>query len=723
MALILHDLKSLHDKAYNHNQVTRERASDDMVFYWITHWDDNLLQDAQLAYRGQFDLLRKAGRDIMSDLITNPVQVDFEPVDETRDDSAETLDGLYRSEDNRNLSIEAYNNARTEAIVCGFGAWMQYTEYVSSRNGDKNQTIRRRPIFEANNNVYFDPNDKTLDKSESNYVSVLRAYSEDGYKQLVEDLTGEDFDESAHKAYVAESFKSPEISYVFPWLEGEGKKIYVTEFYHREKVKTKLLMMENPFGQKLTLREDQLEVEENTLLDDGYSIESEKTVEVWQVTKYIASGAEILNGDMVDGERVGEVVAGEYLPVIPTYGEHAIIEGEEHWEGVTRLAKDPQRLRNFQMSYLADICSQSPREKPIFVPQQIGKHQDMYSLSGSENNFPFVFQELVDVNGKELPLGPVGTLPAPNIPPALIASIQLSREAVADVADAGLPGNIADIDLSGKAVLALQAKIDKQSIVYQENFKHAKRHDGVVYASQASHVFDVPRTEKITLPDGTRKTVKVMETVVNEQGEIVVLNDLNNVEFEVFSKIGPSYSSQKDQTVEMLGETIATLPPGDPLVNILTLKRIELVDGVAFDDVRDYVRKQQLIMGVRKPETPEDEQILAEASQQQQEPSAEMVLAQAEDKKGQAQLTEAETRRMVAVAEAQNKQAKVEVDVFSKQTDRMGVQVDAQEAGANINMKNIESFGKQLDNRAKVSELMNPKNQTVDELFQSIMTG
>jgi hypothetical protein len=314
-------------------------------------------------------------------------------------------------------------------------------------------------------------------------------------------------------------------------------------------------------------------------------------------------------------------------------------------------------------------------------------------------------------------------LPSPKIPDALIASIQLSREAVADVADAGLPGNIADIDLSGKAVLALQAKIDKQSLVYQENFKHAKRHDGVVYASQASYVFDVPRTEKITLPDGTRKTVKIMDTVVSENGEIVVLNDLDNVEFEVFSKIGPSYSSQKDQTIDMLGETIATLPPGDPLVNILTLKRIELVDGVAFDDVRDYIRKQQLLIGVRKPDTPEDEQIIAEASQQQQEPSAEMVLAQGEAMKGQASLMEAQVKRDDMMLKAENEKLKRKIEVFEAQTDRMDTQVDAQKAGADIDFKRVDTFGKQLDNQAKVIELRKPEHMSVDELYQQINVG
>ena len=88
------------------------------------------------------------------------------------------------------------------------------------------------------------------------------------------------------------------------------------------------------------------------------------------VTRYLASGAQILDES---------VIAGENLPVVPVYGERGFVEGEEYYEeGIVRLAKDPQRLRNFQMSYLADIVSRSPRPKPIFYPEQVQGYEQMY---------------------------------------------------------------------------------------------------------------------------------------------------------------------------------------------------------------------------------------------------------------------------------------------------------------------------------------------------------
>lgn len=174
--LTLTQLKELHDKAYCHGQTTRLRAADDMMFYHITQWDDSTLGESSLQYRGQFDVLRKAGRQIMADLRANPVQVNFVPKSESRDDGADILDGLYLTDDRANTSLEAYDNATGEAVVCGVGAWELYTAYASNRAGVDHQIICRRPIYEANNNCFWDPNAKRLDKSDAKYVSILNAY-------------------------------------------------------------------------------------------------------------------------------------------------------------------------------------------------------------------------------------------------------------------------------------------------------------------------------------------------------------------------------------------------------------------------------------------------------------------------------------------------------------------------------------------------------------------
>lgn len=688
----LKDLKKKHDKAYNSGQSTREKASDDLVFYHITQWDDGLSENTDLLYRGQFDILRKAGRQIMGDLAANPVQVDFDPKDKAREDGAELLDGLYRASDRSNESIEAYGYAAQDAVVAGFGAWVLYTEYESNQIGDLNQVIRRKFIPEACNTVFWDPNAKRLDKSDAMYVSVLSAYSEEGYEALVKELTGEEIDADN----VWENFAQPEESYAFPWISGgEGKKIYVTEFYQREKVKDKVITLTDPMGTDLSLLDSQLTDVMDELIDTGYEIVAEKDIERWEVKRYVASGKDILDDS---------IIAGQNIPVIPMYGERAIVEGEEHYEGIVRLAKDPQRLRNFQMSYLADIVSRSPRPKPIYLAEQIQGFEDLYDVSGSENNYPYLLQNFLDASGQQLPIGPIAQTPDTPIPQALAASIELTRQAVEDVANPGLPQDISDPDLSGKAVIAISNRMDQQSYIYQHNLKHAKRRDGEVYASMAIEVYDAPRSVTISLPDGTTKQMDVMTTVMDEQsGEVKALNDLTNMEFEVYSDISPSYASQKEATIDRLTDVAAQVAVTDPALHkALVLKIIEMSPGVQDDDIKEYARNQLIISGFKEPETPEDEALLAQ-SRDSQQPDPMMVAAQAEMGKAQAMNMREQTNQFKAQSDAQNNQQKVEIEAFSAQTDRMNTMIDAEEAQANVRNKEVDSMGKQIDNMAKIA--------------------
>ena len=688
MSLELTELKTLFDKAYNHGGITREKASDDLVFYHVTQWDDNLLGESQLQYKGQFDVLRKAGRHILSELRANPIQIDFQPVDETRDDGAELLDGLYRGDDRRNTSLEAYMVGSQESVVCGVGAWYLYTEYVSNRSGDSKQVIKRKPIYEANNKCFWDANAKLLDKSDATYVAVLHAYSQEGYEKLYEELMGKDYEGD----YA--SFKSPEESYTFPWVS-EDKKVYVVDFYHSELVKDTIYTLEDAFNNTVKLSEIEMQdgAAMDQLIDEGYEIVDEKEIDRTRVTKYIASGADILKE---------EVIAGDFIPVVPVYGERAFVEDEEYYEGITRLAKDPQRLRNFQLSYLADIVSRSPRPKPIFFPEQIQGHEDMYSESGAENNYPFMLQNMKTPNGEPLPIGPVAQMPEQPIPSALVASIELTRSAIEDVADPGLPQDIADSDMSGKAIYAMQSRIDQQAMVYQQNLKHAKRRDAEIYASMASEVYSSPRTVMLTKADGSRVESKVMEQVIDpESGNVITINDLTNSEFEVYADVGPSYQSQKEQTIDKLTMVAQSLTEGDPMKTVIMLELIGMTDGAGFETVRDYAKKQLVIGRFKEAESDEEKQWAEEAANQPNEPDAMTIAAQAEQMKAQAMLNDSQTKASVAQNDAGVSQAETQIKAYDSQTKRLDVQVKAQESGANINFKRNDQFQRRVDSADK----------------------
>jgi hypothetical protein len=266
----------------------------------------------------------------------------------------------------------------------------------------------------------------------------------------------------------------------------------------------------------------------------------------------------------------------------------------------------------------------------------------------------------------------------PNIPPALAAAVELSASAIREVANPGLPQDIADPDTSGKAVLALQARLDMQSMIYQENKKFAIRRDAEIYISIASEVYDTSTKEKIELPDGTKKEVDIMQAVIDEEtGNPVFLNDLRTAEFEITSRIGSSYVSQKEQTLDRLEKILMGMAPDDPMRKAIQLKVIQLSDGVEMKDLKEFANKQLVLSGIKEPETDEEKALLEQAQNEPKEPDAAMVLAKAEELKGQASIMEEQRQGIEMQLDDENEKSKQQIDVFRATTDRLKVQIEA----------------------------------------------
>jgi len=669
----------MHDKAFERGQTTRERAADDLLFYWITQWDDTNLGGSTLQYRGQFDMLRKAGRQIITNIKSNPTQVDFEPVDDTDPNGAEIIDGMYRTDMRNNTAIEARETATTETIVCGYGAWELQTEYKSRRAGDDKQVIKRQPLNEANNNVFWDPNAKLQDKSDADFVSCLIPYSADGYKDLVHDLTGDDIEISA----MPSSFAFPEQSYVFPWLD-DGDTYYVTRFFHRNKIKIKTMVFADMMGSE-KLVDDPEEEEVEGLNGKGFELISESEREVYEISLYIVGGGD----EILDHS----IIPGEHIPVIPMYGERAFVEGQEHYEGIVRLAKDPQRLRNFVNSYLADIVSKSPLAKNIYYQEQIQGFEKFYNESGADEQFPYALMHKTTAGDEVLPPGPIGNTGEHKVPDSLLMAQQMSREAVNDVASSDLPQDIADTNLSGKALIALQKRFDMQSYTYQHNLKAALRREGEIYASMARVVYDSEQEVNLTKIDGTRTTETINQEEINpETLQLEVKNDISSYIFDVYADIGPSYQSQKEEDREELREMLGSMPPDDPMRKTALLLFWSMKEGAAFSDMREYAKKQLILDGIKEPETDEEKAMLQQSQQaQQNQPDPNMLIAQAEMGKAQAEQMNAESNMI-------DKQ----VDQFNAETKRAEVMIKAQEAGVNIDLKKAQTAGVRVDTIKKI---------------------
>ena len=614
----------------------RTEATNDLYFSRVSQWDDWLSDYTTLQYRGQFDVVRPVVRKLVAEMRRNPVDVLFRPKDGTDPNSADVLMGMYRTDMRHNTAKISVNIAVREQIEAGVGAWRLITEYEDQDPTSNNQVIRRIPIHEACTHVVWDSNSKQMDKSDAMHCTVINAMSLDGWKAFAE-KNGFDEDEIP-------SFQNPDMNWLFPWLTSDV--VYVGEYYEVEEKKETVFIYQDPLtGEPVSYFQRDIKDVIDELADKGMIKVAEKKVKRRRVYKSIITCTTILKNR--------EPIAGEHIPIVPVFGEWSFAGDKEVYEGVVRLTKDGQRLRNMIMSFNADIVARTPKKKPIFWPEQIEGYEYMY---GGNDDYPYYLLNRTDENNGDLPVQPISYMENPEVPQANAYMLEAATNSVSQVATMGVDAEAANGQVAFDTVNQLNMRADLETFVFQDNLATAMRRDGEIYQSMVNDIYDVPRQVMMTLEDGSEKEVQLLTQAVNYQtGTVVTLNDIRG-RYECYTDTGPSFQSMKEQNRAEIQELLAKVPPGTPEWQMLLLQYFTLLDGKGVEMMREYANKQLVTMGLKKPETPEEIQMVQQAQQQPKEPSPEQTQAQGVLLQGQAELIKAQNQQMQIQVDA----AKVE---------------------------------------------------------------
>lgn len=668
---------------------TREEAGDMLVFGRISQWDDDIGNSVLTEFRGQFDLIKPKRNRILAELWANPTTVTFKPIDGADHETAEMLEGAFRTD--MIGSEEALETAQMDQVDCGFGAFRFVTEYENRNSTTQNyQRIKACPINEANNVLYFDDNAKRKDKSDAEWALLITAFTKDGWKRYCEQ-NGIDYEENKEPG----SFKAPNKTNIWFW-RSDTKTWKIGEFYHREKKRYKMAIFEDPIGEQRSVKVKDLSKIQDELDDFGFIKIGERYVDYYEVTKYIMTGEKIVKK---------QKVAGEYIPIIPVYGDHSYVEQREIWRGIYHDAQDSQRLHNFQMSYLADIVAKGPREKPVFTPEQIQGQEVYWTENGADDNFPYRIINGVDAQGQPLPRDFTYTQ-NPSIPQATAAILEYTRQSVDDVTGGGAAmDQMMNSQVTEGQINAAMTAHNMETFLYRNNFQLAMKHAGKVYASMFRDVYDVPREVTVTKADGTEQTVTTMDTVLDlETGEEVTLRDPQKGSFEVYSDTGPSYTTQREQVRAQMFELAQTMQ-GTQIGEMAQLYAIMMLDGPMTEGLRDWAKEQLMMMGQIEPETDEEKAKIAQmmqSAQQNQQPDPATLMAMAEQAKADADMAKVQT-------DAQLKAGDLQVKQYNAETQRLKVMGDNQFNNLEAQKLATEITGNELDNVNKLAEAFMPR--------------
>jgi hypothetical protein len=613
----------------------RLQCLQDRRFYSIAgaQWEGPLGDQYENKPRFEVNKIHLSVIRIINEYRNNRIAVDFVSKDgEANDKLTETCNGLYRADERDSGAEEAYDNAFEEAVGGGYGAWRLRTAYEDEENDeDERQRIRIEPIYDADSSVFFDLDAKRQDKADAKYCFVLYSMTYEAYK-------AEWNDDPATWPKVIHQYE-------FDWDTPDV--VFVAEYYRVEEVRETVRIFLTIQGEEERYTQadfDADETLEETLAAVGTVEVRQKRTKRKRVRKYIMSGGGILD-DM-------GYIAGKNIPIVPVYGKRWFVDNVERCMGHVRLAKDPQRLKNMQLSKLGEISALSSIEKPILMPEQVSGHQVMWAEDNLRNYPYLLINPITGPNGETTAAGPVAYTKSAQIPPAMAALLQITESDMAEILGSSQQADKMVSGISGKAVELIQTRLDMQTFIYMSNMAKAVRRCGEIWLSMSKDIY-VEEKRKMKTVGAMEEvgSIELMKPQIDEEtGELIYENNLGDALFDVAVDVGPSSSSRRDATVRALtGMMQVTTDPTTQ--QVLQAMAIMNMEGEGIGDIKEYFRKQLVQMGVLKPTEEEQQQMMEAQANVQQDPQTAYLLAEAAKAQALAIKAQADTEYTLARSE------------------------------------------------------------------------
>jgi hypothetical protein len=629
----------------------RNKANEDLRFVNVTGgmWENFLEPEFERRAKMEFDLVSNHLFRFIGEWNLNRMGVEYRPDDDvTQDADAELLNGIYRADFRDGSGKISMDNAVYEAATCGYGAFKMATVFEDEGDPEnERQRIEWRPIPNAFNTVFWDSSAIRPDKRDARWCTVLTEYTDERFEEVFPGFI-------PSSAYTPETLRSMN----FTGQNTVTSPIYVATSYEVVRKKELVFRYDNLVsGEPEIYSKDEHKIFEDELKADPHrKFVRERKVVVQHVEKRVFSGTHFL--------KPVKIITGKWIPIIPVYGYRAYVDGVEWYKGLVRPLKDASRLFNMHMNQLAENSASNGQKIPIFDPDQM---PDNIAEGWADlTNAPFVLAEsLKDENGQIVHQGPLGFLDPGKLDPNTAASIQALMGFIQETTG-GIPKDTMDPNASGKAIRAMMKRENMNTQPLQDNINGSIEWSGTVYQSMAAETYNQEQMVRTIGQDGTEGREQLLKVVMDEEtGKFIRANNLRGKRFRAYSDVGPQYESLREETVETLkavGDFLKDTPAGAQYIPAIIFTMLDNMEGVGVGPLKEMNRKNMILQGIKKPETDEEKQMLAEAQQPKADPQAQLMESLATQANAEAQKFQSESRNLdsksiVNVADARKKSA------------------------------------------------------------------
>lgn len=556
-AALLQEVRDRWEEAYQADKENRDRCLADLEFEADTGdgvgikdgvWPSGIKKRRELEGRICLTInkSRTITRQVANELRLQPPAINVSPTEDGDIQVAAVIEGLIRSIEQRSKAKRIYAKAGEDAARGNMGFWRVTTDYVDAESFD--QEVLIKPILNPLS-VLYDPAAQDSTCRDARYCFVY------------DDMPRAEF-EARFKGKAQTPFYAEGAAYYDgQWVS--DRTIRVAEYWCVKAEEKRLLQFAN--GQVVWA--DDPKAEQITLA--GVPIRSERKSERKRVCMYLVSGAEVL-------EEVEWI--GDRIPIVPVWGEEARVGSRRIRNGVLTYARDAIRLHSFARSANAETVASQPKAPWLVTPAMIAGYETEWAQAATGN--PAVLRYKPDGGNKPERQQP----PTPSsgwIQEALQSADDIKSTTGIFDASLGAKSN----ETSGKAIMARQREGDIGTFTFIDNVLDAIEETGRIIINLIPKVYDAPRQIRIL-----GKKMEPQIVAVNMEGGI----DLAVGRYDVTVSTGPSVTTQRQETAEVLTNAMQAAPMLAPIIVPRLAGAIELPDADEFaNEVRQFMGAAQ----------------------------------------------------------------------------------------------------------------------------------
>ena len=507
------------------DSTNRTQEQEDLRFSYGDQWPQQMQNQRNLEQRPWFTINETETyiRQIVNQIRQQRPRIKVHGVNNASDAKiAEIITGVTRHIEQVSDADTAYDTAVEFSVRIGRGYWRLSADYVSDDSFD--QDIKIEPIFNPFT-VYFDPNSVLPDGSDAERALITDLIPRKEFERLYPDADLQQFSARSVGDGTAE------------WVSKEN--IRVAEFYKINKTKHKLIQLTD--GN--TFWEDELP-ELDLLKRVGVKVKGDRMSWRREVCWYKVSAVDVLE------ERK---LPGRYIPIVPVYGGHMVIDGRNYRFGVVRFAKDPQRLLNFMKTAVVESVALQPKAKVMLAATQDKNYEDEWQQSNLSSRIVLHYNDK-DEAGEPFP-APIPLPPAP-MPQGFMNVAEGAHNDLQRVLGMFDPAMTAPGNQSGKALNAMQQQSDMSNFHFYDNETRSIKHTGRIILDWLPTYYGKRRVMRIIGDDGKPDMV----TINDDQAIGKIENDLTIGQYDVVMETGPGYNSKREEGADMIANMVKADP-------------------------------------------------------------------------------------------------------------------------------------------------------------------